>query len=304
MKTALLFPGLDALFVTSKLQRWVEVPEVRASLSETNQILSQLTGQAENLERLVTASSRPHLADFDRTTIALAGIQIGIARAVQKKQSWDVVVGCSHGDIARSVVCGVLKLNDAVEIIWTFAQLRKDCPEGKTANVRTVDGSPLKDAQIEWLASQGATLSQWSTHHATVAATQDVIDQILPMSRERNLKVKPIFPFAVHSPAMSPLADQFRALSPKWELGESQWPIFSSVHAKFLGNVDEIRKEAIAGAVSAIAWTRALASLCDEHGVRRFLNVGPSNALTGWTFGSLATEGVVVQDAWDILSLC
>ena len=209
MKTALLFPGLDALFVTSKLQRWTEVPEVRASLSETNRLLSKLTGQDENLERLVTASSRPHLEDFDRTTIALAGIQIGIARAVQKKESWDVVVGCSHGDIARSVVCGVLQLQDAVEIVWTFAQLRKDCPPGRTANVRTVDGSPLTDSQIDWFNSQGATLSQWSTHHATIAATQDVIDRVSQMSRECGLKVKPIFPFAVHSPAMSPLAERF-----------------------------------------------------------------------------------------------
>jgi len=304
MKTALLFPGLDALFVSSKLQRWIEVPEVRASLSETNRFLSLLTGQTENLESLVTASSRPHLEDFDRTTIALAGIQIGIARAVQKIESWDVVIGCSHGDIARSVVCGVLRLQDAVEIIWTFARLRKDCPPGRTANVRTVDASPLQKSQIDWLSAQGATLSQWSTHHATIAATQDVIDRVLPACRERGLKVKPIFPFAVHSPAMSSLADHFTTLSPKWELSEPQWPIFSSVYSKFLLNADEIRNEAIAGAVSPIPWIQSLASLCDEHGVKRFLNVGPSNALTGWTFNSLATEGVTVQDAWDILSLC
>ena len=55
MKTALLFPGLDALFVSSKLQRWVEVPEVQSSLSETNQILSRLSGQTEDLQSLVTS---------------------------------------------------------------------------------------------------------------------------------------------------------------------------------------------------------------------------------------------------------
>ena len=296
MKTALLFPGLDALFVASKMKRWMEVPIVRNSLIETGTILSKLTGKSEDLEKLVTESSRPHLQDFDRTSIALAGIQVGIARALEEREKWDLVVGCSHGDIARSVITDVMKLEDAVEIIWTFAELRKLCPMGKTANVRTVDGSPLSPEQISWLEKEGLYPSLWSTHHATVAAEQSRIDQGMLISRERGLKIKPVFPFAIHSPTMGSLAHRFVELAPKWKLSAPRWPIFSSVYVRLLSGVEEIRAEAIAGAVSPIAWTKTLASLSLDHGVTRYLNVGPSNALTGWGLNQ-----TVVQDAWDTL---
>ena len=297
MKTALLFPGLDALFVASKMKRWMEVPMVRNSLSETGSLLSKFTGETEDLEKLVTESSRPHLNDFDRTSIALAGIQVGIARTLEKSEKWDLVVGCSHGDIARSVITGVMNLEDAVEIIWTFAELRKLCPLGKTANVRTIDGSALSSDQIGWLREEGFYPSLWSTHHATVAAELSLIDRGVAECRERGLKMKPIFPFAIHSPTMSSLAARFGALAPKWSLKTPKWPIFSSVYVRFLLGVEEIQAEAIAGAVTPIAWTKTLESLSSEHGVTRYLNVGPSNALTGWGLNQ-----TVVQDAWELLS--
>ena len=301
MKTALLFPGLDALFVTAHLKRWFEFTKVRASVAEMNRILSKITGKNEDLEKLILESPRPHLKDFDRTSIALTAIQIGIARSLEEREQWDLVVGCSHGDLARSVICGVLKMEDVVDLIWTFGCYLKDCPEGRTANVRTVDASPLSHEQLQWLESQGASPSLWSSHHATIATETAPMEQLVKTGRERNLKIKPVFPFAIHSPVMRPLALRLIELAPKWKLSEPKWAIFSSVRVTFLQNTDEIRTEAIEGLMNPIPWTRTLESLRQEHGVKRFLNVGPSNALTGKAFPEGVVPDCVVIDAWDLL---
>ena len=296
MKTALLFPGLDALFVTAHLQRWFGFQKVCESVREMNRILSRLTGENEDLEKLILESPRPHLKDFDRTSIALTAIQIGIAKSLEEREQWDLIVGCSHGDLARSVICGVLKIEDVVDILWNFRRLLKDCPDGRTANVRSVDASPLSDSQLRWLESEGAPPSLWSSHHATIATETPQMEQLVKSGRDRNLKIKSVFPFAIHSQVMRPLALGMIEIAPKWKLSESKWPIFSSVRVKFLQNTDEIRSEAIEGVLNPIPWTQTLKTLRGEHGVQRFLNVGPSNALTGKAF----SDGVVI-DAWDLL---
>ena len=77
-----------------------------------------------------------------------------------------------------------------------------------------------------------------------------------------------------------------------------------SVYSKFLLNTDEIRNEAIAGAVSPIPWIQSLASLCDEHGVKKIPERRTEQRLDGLYVEELATEGVIVPYAWDILLLC
>src|SRR5262249_14784808 len=133
MKTVLLFPGLDALFLASKLKRWLINPTISVALNEASTARSRLTHQSEDLVIILEKFIRHHIADFDRTLVALTALQVGIARALAEKVSWDLVLGCSHGDIARSVVCEVVSFADAVDILWLFAELRKSCPKGGTA---------------------------------------------------------------------------------------------------------------------------------------------------------------------------
>lgn len=301
-KTALLFPGLDALFLASKLTRWLHNPSAIAGLSESSGYLSQLTGQNEDLADFLAREARPHLADFDRTLVALSALQIGIARALHGSgQTWDVVVGCSHGDIGRSVLCESLSFKSSVEILWSFAELRKSCPEGCTANVRTTDGSPLKPAHIQWLNDQKVPVSTWSENNATIAGPSEQIQSLAALSREYGLKIKPVLPYPVHSPTMGPSAEVMRTQAPRWNIAPPCWPVFSSVWVRYLQTPDDIRTEGLEGSVSPVRWVETLETLVQKEGVRRFLNVGPSNTLTQWAFSSPRLKGVDIQDGWDLL---
>jgi malonyl CoA-acyl carrier protein transacylase len=300
-KTVLIFPGLDSLFSAFKLKRWVEIEEVEKSLFTASHHLSKLTEQNEDLGQFILNTSRPHVADFDRAMIALMAIQIGIARAVESVKQWDILLGCSHGDLARSVVAEVIPYANAVALVWSFSVFRKDMPEGYTANVRTVDGSKLSAAQIKWLEEeQQLPLSLWSEENGSVAGTRETLDLASARSREMGIKIKPVLPLPVHSPVMRTIAENLRYVLPLAELSEPRWPLFSSVWVRFLKGREEIADEAVAGAVSPVRWMASLQNLIQEHGVTELINVGPSNALTGW---ALNRNDVKIFDAWELIGV-
>ena len=127
------------------------------------------------------------------------------------------------------------------------------------------------------------------------------IEALSLAARERGLKVKTVFPFAVHSPVMEPVAAYFMEKAKDVKLSTPIYPVFSSVYVKFLETELEIQMEAIAGALQTIPWIETLEALCTEHQVTRFLNVGPSNTLTGWTLNNPKLVQASVSDAWDLL---
>lgn len=298
-KAALLFPGLDALFMSSKLQRWLGDEKVMEGLTEASAHLSAITGEKEDLAEFIRVNKRLHLADFDRTLVALTGLQVGIARQLQVQ--WDIAQGCSHGDVARSVICESLSFRDAIDLLWTFGQLRKTCPKGYTANVRTRDGSPLLPAQLEWLRAMDTPVSLWSDTNATIGGSAEILEKIIAKSEEMGLKVKPVLQYPVHSPTMRPSMEELRSLSPKWKVSAPNKPVFSSVWIRYLESPQDILEEGLDSAIKEVRWTETLAHLHEKEGVDTFINVGPSNTLTGWLFNSPQFAGVKLLDGWELL---
>lgn len=298
-RTALLVPGLDALFSVGKIKRWVDVPTVRESLAEVSASLSKLTGRPEDLEGFMRAAARPHLADFERTLVAMTGIQLGIVRALELRGArWDVVVGVSHGDIARSVLAGCISLDTAVELLWDFARLRKTCPPGRTASVRTVDGSEVSAEHVKWMQDAGGALSLWSRFHGTVSGTQEVIARLCGESRGHGLKIKPLLPYPIHSPVMRTMVEGLLAEGKEWRVSPPNQPILSSVWARELRTSGELMREAVDGAIQPLQWLETLQALTGSGQVTRFINVGPSTTLAEWLPASIA-----VDDSWEAVTI-
>jgi malonyl CoA-acyl carrier protein transacylase len=298
-KTALLFPGLDALFMTSKLKRWLQDPKICDALAEASDYLGSSTGKSENLQKFLEENSRLHLADFDRTLVVLTALQIGIAR--QLKEPWDIAQGCSHGDIARSVICESITFKDAVELLWIFAELRKSCSPGYTANVRNRDGSPLTPEQIEWLRVRNAPVSQWSDTNATIGGDNATLAKIIADAEGLGLKIKPVLPYPVHSPTMQASMEALREKTAHLQVRDPIKPVFSSLWVRYLTSGKDILAEGLAGAVSEVRWVETLTHLHEKENVDCFLNVGPSNTLTGWLFNSPRFSSVKLLDGWEIL---
>ena len=82
---------------------------------------------------------------------------------------------------------------------------------------------------------------------------------------------------AFHSPAMAPAVPVFRAALAEVECAPPRVPVLSSTTAR---PFDDVRRRLAEALVTPIRWRQALIAL-HRRGVRRFLEAGPGNVLTG-----------------------
>ncbi len=302
MTTYAAFPGLEALMQASASRRWLDHREVARTLDEVSGYLSRLTGQTEDIGRFIDENRRPHLADLDRLFIAHVGIQVGIAREVFDRIAVDGIVGCSIGDLSRLAVSQTLSLRETVDLAWFCATHRRHCPPGRMANIRPAEGR-FTAAQLEWIASTGISFSQWSDRHGALAATDAEIGALDAPATGRGLKVRKIFDYPFHSAAMLPLAERILAQAGRWDVRRPALPVFSSVWLRYLEAPGDTAGEALAGATGPVRWRESVDILHRDHGVDRFLNIGPSDTITGWISDSPDLPALAVVDAWD-LAVC
>lgn len=298
----LLFPGLDALFVTSKLKRWLDIPFIVNDFNRVSIWLGEMTQQKEDLVLFLKTTHRPHLVDFDRTLLGLTTLQVSIARLLQENGlGWDLVQGCSHGDIARSVIVGSIKFEEAIEILWSFSSLRKLLPEGMTCTVRTHSAGALTKEHLEFFENRNAPISLWSESNGTFGTDLDNLNEILKETDSLGLKINEMLKFPVHSQTLLPALDILRLYSAGWDIQAPRVPTFSSVWLKDLETADDIRLEALDSAVLPVQWTRTLSHLVEQRHVKTFINVGPSNSLISGLFKDPAFSHIQVDESWGLV---
>lgn len=299
--SAILFPGLDAIFGTKAIKKWLEKDFVKLKLDEASQILSKLSSEKEDLYQFILDAKRPHLTDFDRTLIVLTTLQVAIAEKINDSFTWDIAQGCSHGDLARNVLTGITSFEDSVEMLWVFSEQRKLLPEGYTANVRRTDLSPISGAQYQWMEERGFYASKWSHSHATIAGEANLLTQLREDAKDLGLKIKPILPYPVHSKTMSPLLPYLMKNIGRWKINKPQKTVFSSLWVKEISTVEDITKEGLENFTAPILWTETLSHLHHKFGVSKFINIGPANTLTSWILKSPEYKDLEIIDAWEAL---
>ncbi len=299
MKTYAVFPGLEALQQASKTQRWLTVPEVERTMAEVSGYLAKLTGNPEDIATFLLENARPYRTDMDRLFIAHTAIQVGITRAVLRHRQLDGLAGCSMGDFARSAVAGSTSLEQIIGIVWHLSQYRSLSPPGELSSVRPKDGN-FTSTQLEWLDSTGISHSLWSERYGALSGTVEAIEAIKPEAKDLGIKIRKMYPYPFHSHLMTPVADSIRDLVSGWEIAPPAIPVYSSVFLRYLETGEDMREEALAGASSPIRWFDTIRNLRDQFGVRRLINIGPTDTITGWIPDSQDYGDIEVIDAWDI----
>jgi len=196
-------------------------------------------------------------------------------------------------------VSGALGLRETIDLVWFCANQRHLSPKGRMANVRPVEGR-FTQVQLDWLDETGLPVSLWSDRHAAIAGTIDETDKVMAVARQAGLKIRHIYDYPFHSPVMLPMAEKIAAHAGRWPVQEPKLPVFSSVRVCHIREPAELRMEALAGACEPVHWKKSVDTLIREHGVERFVNIGPTDTLTSWIETSEAHQQVEVVEAWDI----
>ncbi|MFC4467743.1 SDR family NAD(P)-dependent oxidoreductase, partial [Streptomyces xiangluensis] len=185
----------------------------------------------------------------------------------------DFVAGHSVGEIAAAHVAGVLSLTDAAALVSARARLMQALPEGglMLAVEATEDEiAPHLTDEVSIAAVNGpSSVALSGTEEAVLA-----VAAALPAGRRTTrLRVSHAF----HSPLMNPMLDEFRAAISQLHFHEPRIPLVSNLTGALVAPdtvdywVRHVRE--------TVRFADGIRTLTD-HGVTRFLEIGPDGTLT------------------------
>ncbi len=181
--------------------------------------------------------------------------------------------GHSLGELAALVAAGVLKRDDALELVVLRGRLMG---EARNGSMMAVVGASLEDAR-EIAEAGGVTVANDNAPGQVVLSGGiEALDAAEAFAAERNTRVIRLnVAGAFHSPAMQPSVAPFRAALDEVELGEPTFTVFSGASA---APFEDVRAELAGALIKPVRWRETVIAMHDA-GAPSFVEVGPGKVL-------------------------
>lgn len=193
---------------------------------------------------------------------------------------WDAlglrpVAGAGHslGELAALVAAGVLKRDDALELVVLRGRLMG---EARNGSMLALVGASLEDARAIAEAGGVTVANDNAPGQVVLSGSIDALDKTEQVASERGTRVIRLdVAGAFHSPAMEPAVEPFRAALDEVEVAEPAFPVFSCASAQ---PFTDVRDELAQALVRPVRWRETVIAM-HEAGADAFVEVGPGKVL-------------------------
>lgn len=287
-RTAFVFPGQGSQKVGMG-RAWLErFAEARAVFDEASSALGFdlaalcLEGPEEALQR--TANTQP----------ALLAVSVAIARVVAARGAGGeapvAMAGHSLGEYSAHVAAGTLRLADAARLVRRRGELMQDAvPVGVGAMAAILGLTPdavaaLASEAAAAIAGEVCAVANYNSPEQTViAGHRAAVERAMALAKERGAKraialpVSAPFHCALMAPARAGLSPELAAA----DFTDPAVPVVVNVDARPVTSGAAAREALVRQIDGPVRWVESVRALVAEHGVRRFVEVGPGSVLVG-----------------------
>jgi len=281
MKTAFIFPGQGSQFVGMGKSLADRYPAARQVFDEADAALGC------SLTRLCFEGPAEKLQLTENTQPALLAVSIAAFRVLREQGAVpDYVAGHSLGEYSALVAAGSLDFADAVRLVRKRGQyMQQAVPPGVGAMAALLkmpagklDAVLADAAQVEIVSA--ANLN--SPDQIVIAGHAGAVSRAIELAKAAGARKAILLPVSApfHCALMKPAQERLAADLGAIEFRDLTIPLVNNWRAELVKTGQAAREGLYQQVPNPVRWTEVIQKLA-SLGVRRFVEVGAGNVLTG-----------------------
>lgn len=279
-KTAIIFPGQGS-------QKVGMANDLFNQNDAATTILNQAQAQMDfDILETMFSDEENKLGQTENTQPALLTHSLALLQALNNLNA-DYTMGHSLGEYVSLVASGVLKFDDAVQIVRKRGQLMAVAFPDGVGSMAAVLGLDFDDvnAICQKLSTDEEIIEPANINspgQIVVSGHKTLIDKLV--AEGKSLGAKRVLPLAVsgpfHSSMMQVIKDDFAEYVEQFDWNDAQFPVVQNVHAKGETDANVIKDNMIKQLYSPVQFIDSTQWLIDQ-GVDHFIEIGPGKVLSG-----------------------
>jgi len=281
-ETAFVFPGQGSQVAGMGKDVFEAYPAARKVFHDIDEALgfeiSKLCFEGPDEQLKLTENTQPAILAVSSAIHAVLE-ELGANRR-------DVVAGHSLGEYSAIVSVGGLTPAEAAKIVRMRGKFMQEAVPVGSGGMAALIGPSVDDARaICEEAAQGEVLSVANINapgQIVIAGTKSAIDRAIDVAKKRGVRRALPLPVSApfHCALMEPAAERLRPLLDDAPFKDLWVALVSNVDASPIGTATAVRNALLRQVASPVSWVESVQKMI-SMGVKRFVEVGPGNVLTG-----------------------
>jgi [acyl-carrier-protein] S-malonyltransferase len=280
--TAFVFPGQGSQFAGMGRDVAEKYPAARRVFDDIDSALGF------SISKLCFEGPEDQLKLTENTQPAILAVSSAIHAVLEEMGATrrDLVAGHSLGEYSAIVSVGGLTPAEAAKIVRARGKFMQEAVPVGTGGMAALIGATVDEARAVCdEAAQGDVLSVANINapgQIVIAGTKAAIDRAVVAAKSHGIKRALPLPVSApfHCDLMKPAEEKLKPVLDDAPIKDLWLALISNVDASPIGTATAVRNVLVRQVASPVRWVESVQKMV-SMGVRKFVEVGPGNVLTG-----------------------
>jgi [acyl-carrier-protein] S-malonyltransferase len=280
--TAFVFPGQGSQYAGMGRDVAEKYPAARRVFDDIDRALGF------SISKLCFEGPEDQLKLTENTQPAILAVSSAIHAVLEERGATrrDLVAGHSLGEYSAIVSVGGMTAPNAAKIVRSRGKFMQEAVPVGSGGMAALIGATVEQArEICEEAANGEVVSVANINapgQIVIAGTKAAIDRAIEIAKKKGIRRALPLPVSApfHSALMKPAEEKLKPILDEAPIHDLWVALVSNVDASPIGTATAVRNALVRQVASPVRWVESVQKMI-SMGVRRFVEVGPGNVLTG-----------------------